>query len=471
MKRYNSDWAKSKSRSMVRDLISRSLLPVSRPQDLRVLCFPGVDAAEIFEVYDKLEIPRENITGLEREKEIADILHDKQLGIEVVNDSLDQFVASHEEFCYDIISLDFIGPIGRELNSAWRLLRKNTGRDIVFHTANLVRRDHRSKGIYRYGHFMDKWTDNEYDNLEKALDSCFDRLYSYSNDKKSSSYMSMTASCLKGGVKKHYDRLFKFLCGRQYHQVIDIIEDTITQTTGRHLNIDRDHPHSSKPGRGIILANIATACRNIMSRKCSTYGITDEKIQAVMMSALYDTCRDGSKYSIREGVFYKYISESGAPMMGDAWFASRLEKQISDRIADLIGYPDQFKITDMDELNRYIILYGIEMLMYERKGTLKREFLGKSTKPLLTKKRAIAEFDNGTSLPEIKDKYRGWEKKPLAQWKAHHTMGRYTPELSKQDALDLIRSGIPLKEIHEAYPSYSEGTLRAYKAHIKMKHY
>ena len=65
-KRYHDDWAKTKSRDLVRLMIERTLLKFRRPKDIRVLCFPGIDAEEIIQVYDSLGIPRSNVVGVER---------------------------------------------------------------------------------------------------------------------------------------------------------------------------------------------------------------------------------------------------------------------------------------------------------------------------------------------------------------------------------------------------------------------
>ena len=73
-KRYQSDWAKAKSRDLVKDMIQKTLLKFRKPEELSVLCLPGIDAEEIFQVYDALGIPRKNIVGVERESDIADAL-------------------------------------------------------------------------------------------------------------------------------------------------------------------------------------------------------------------------------------------------------------------------------------------------------------------------------------------------------------------------------------------------------------
>ena len=107
----------------------------------------------------------------------------------------------------------------------------------------------------------------------------------------------------------------------------------------------------------------------------------------------------------------------------------------------------------------------------------------------LTRELAISELKDGATLDQIREKYRGWKEMPLAQWKAHVTMGTYDETevsgaeelqaavaaddlLSKQDALDLLVAGIPAEEIHSCYPtSFSIGQLRAFKAHVTMGTY
>jgi hypothetical protein len=114
-----------------------------------------------------------------------------------------------------------------------------------------------------------------------------------------------------------------------------------------------------------------------------------------------------------------------------------------------------------------------------------RIFLGNSSKPVLTKKRAVEEFMAGATVEELKEKYRSWSNKPLPQWKAHVTMHTYDTKanleyeedsnlekITKEEAIDLLSSGIPVKEIYDAFPtSFSPGQLRAYKARLTIGSY
>jgi hypothetical protein len=94
---------------------------------------------------------------------------------------------------------------------------------------------------------------------------------------------------------------------------------------------------------------------------------------------------------------------------------------------------------------------------------------------VLTKGRAIEEFKEGKTVNEVRTKYRCWGGKPLAQWKAHVTMGTYEEHeiheedkdletITKEDVIDLISSGIPIEEIHQSYPtSFTLRQLRSLK--------
>lgn len=111
MQTYN-DPAKQRSREKLLDFI-RKHLSFRKPKDLRVVCFPGAEiegeeALEVREVYDRLGIPRQNITGLEQDPKNAERLRKANLGIQVVEtDAYSFFSTTTKQF--DIVSLDYCG--------------------------------------------------------------------------------------------------------------------------------------------------------------------------------------------------------------------------------------------------------------------------------------------------------------------------------------------------------------------------
>ncbi len=73
---------------------------------LKVVCFPGHEALEIFNVYDQLEIPRENIVGIERDPRVMAELKQQNLGIELFEGWDYQFFEQTNER-FDVINLDY----------------------------------------------------------------------------------------------------------------------------------------------------------------------------------------------------------------------------------------------------------------------------------------------------------------------------------------------------------------------------
>lgn len=113
MVRTYNDPAKEKSRERLRAYLETYLRPHKKPQDIKVVCFPGAEvegeeALEVLQVYDLLGIPRKNIVGLEYNPSAAERLQHANLGLEVIcQDSLDFFKTTNKKF--DVISLDYTG--------------------------------------------------------------------------------------------------------------------------------------------------------------------------------------------------------------------------------------------------------------------------------------------------------------------------------------------------------------------------
>lgn len=126
--------------------------------------------------------------------------------------------------------------------------------------------------------------------------------------------------------------------------------------------------------------------------------------------------------------------------------------------------------------------------MAEWSSSLKaRIFLGNSSKQILTQERFYTSLESGKNIEQIKNEYRGWNKKPLEVWRESYANGSYrnspaalpqneaekvNGEFSKEDAIEFLAAGIPAEEIHAAWPElFSLQQLRAFKAHITMGTY
>ncbi|MBI4019725.1 MAG: hypothetical protein HY367_00205, partial [Candidatus Aenigmarchaeota archaeon] len=109
-KKSMEDPAKALWRQKWRRFIKGHPLGSPNPRDWKVVCFPGQDALEVFEVYDRLSIPRENIIGIERDRNNYGRLKRKKLGIELyLGTDMDFFKEAGGR--YDIVNLDYVGPL------------------------------------------------------------------------------------------------------------------------------------------------------------------------------------------------------------------------------------------------------------------------------------------------------------------------------------------------------------------------
>jgi len=508
VKRYSDDWAKARARDMLKDMIERTLLTFRKSQQLSVLCFPGIDAEEILQVYDKIGVPRKNIVGIEREKDIANALEKKDLGIKLNNCTLEEYLKEQKRCVFDVVSLDYIGPISvKQMRLLKDITYKQRRNHFVLHCANLIRRDKNSVPLYYLGYALDHQVDCHDLTLDDVVPSAYlDGIVKRSSaftDKtngnetirpeKMSGYSILLKNCFRGGSLDDMDTLFKFAIGDESEEMIRIIEEKVSSVCNRSIEIDRKRPYG-QPAIATHLVNnyLEQAIWGSIQIECDNYGILHKDTQFVIWQALFDHARQRKMFRAKDAALYSYISESGAPMIGNMYFLSHPERMLKRgaEIVKKIGYPNQFYVKDVHEIYDLVNKYAKESRKFQSeeemheidKKEANRVFLGNSSKPVLSKKRAIEEFRKGATVDDIKKQYRGWSKKPLSQWKAHVTMGTYDAKpiekddsieiISKGELLDLISSGIPTQEIYNAYPtSFSMVQLRAYQSHIKRGTY
>ncbi len=509
-KRYSTDWAKAKSRDLVKDMIERTLLKFVKPQDMRVLCFPGIDAEEIFRVYDPLGIPRSNIVGVERDAEIADAIESKHLGIKLEKTTLKDYILSKGSFNFDVVSLDYTGPLNEEnLYLITRLSKSQVKNHFVLHTANLLKRDAGSIHLYYHGYVLNN---DKYNVGETYSDERIDEIIGRSNnfikklkenksiyDEKKYGYTSMLRVTFAGTSREALNTVIRFISKDRYKEMLRHCEQKVHEITNLEIKLDEDDPFGSTRKTGVSpLAQhfLEQSMYRRIEEECRKQGITNKLIPYTLNYALIEFSNRQHRFlKPKDAICYSYISESGAPMVGDIYFLSYpyREIDIAGEVARSVGFPDKFEIKNkvlLDKLmrdyikaiNKFMSQDELSKVEHKEKN---RIFLGNSSKPVLTKGRAIEEFKVGTTIESLKEKYRGWTNKPLPQWKAHVTMHTYDTKqvldekedsdlekITKEEVLDLLSSDIPADEIYDAFPtSFSIGQLRAYKAHLTMGSY
>ena len=505
-KAYGTDWAKSKSRDLVRDMAKRTIMTYRKPEDVKVLCFPGYDAAEIFEVYDQLGIPRENIVGVEREEDVADKLEGDDLGIKLYRGELEDWVASQNGLDLDIVSLDYTNPITpEELYSLHDIKRLQGIEGFILHHANSARRDAQCNEIYAEGHLLSSPSKNR--NLgkgffEQEYNNGIEKLSSKKSRKntKANSYSERVQSIVTGINFAHMEKIFKFYTGGDHEDAINYIQFRGQRMAGEKIDLNWERPLHSMKGQIpalFIEELVAEVLEETLENRLSEMNYTGNShvMKSVLLSVMAHS--DSKKFDHKMITPYSYVSSSGTPMIGDVSFFRKPIGPLnaSKKILKTLGYPGNFNSNNLKKFLKSTENYlakvskSLKGEVQFRQDKCNRIYLGSSSKPVLSKKRAIQEFRDGLTVEEVKEKYRGWKNKPLSQWKAHVTMGTYDEKsqdteeviefheedsdlekITEEEAKEMITEGIPTKEIYDTYPtSFTRGQLGAFKAWDTMR--
>ncbi len=499
-KHYSDDWAKEKSRQLVKSVIERTILKKKRPEEIKVLFFPGIDAREVFEVYDLLGIPRNNMIGLERERDIADAIDRKNLGIQIIRNekgkplSLEEHFTREKQLDYDVVSLDFIGPLSTaQIDTLKTLKEKQQPQNFVFHCANLLRRDGATASHYVAGSAAASIKDS-YDMLSKSAHAeianklgalisermkeslAAFRQDGFDQEKKAEAYSPSLRLGITGASVSGLLELVRYAYGGTFFEEHrEDLEKIIF--AGKEIEKEKVAFYKDKMALmgGAITKKMSTLCKN---RNISV-DVAPFLAQAIISAG------KGRFYFLdpSECERYHYISESGAPMIGDIYLAHRPDDYIKEarNLARILGFPIFRQPPTVQEVHKAYKQFAESFPLYARfvqievKPLKERTFLGNAAKPILTQERFNESLRLGHSREIIQQTYRGWNNKPLDAWEAAHYGKPYEAqidkstngdELSKDDLIDMIQEGYPLEEIHQAWPSYSIESLRAYKANV-----
>lgn len=105
--------SKQKIRKELKDFIEKNYPKQGQRKGLKVLSLMGHEEHELNTIYDPLEIPRQNITVVERNPEIYNIIKNKNLGVKTIEGTLEEYVLKTKEK-FNIINLDFQGHFDYE---------------------------------------------------------------------------------------------------------------------------------------------------------------------------------------------------------------------------------------------------------------------------------------------------------------------------------------------------------------------
>ncbi len=514
-KDYAHDFAKEKSRDLQREIIAGAPQFAYKPQKVKVLFLPGIDAAEVHQVYDPLKIPRQNLIGVEREREVYEELQRQNLGIRLFHGKLEDYINQYQRFDFSILSFDFTGPFNFDHR---KLLSKVVGRTncdtIVLHVANSIRREqNESKNLYIKGATYKRFCIDSLENLmfggEVGESSV--RFYNYAKkegrriyngevgkNEKEQFYAQSVLSILNDNTWEDMESILKFVFGKEYINELEKLERRLRQK--RIISGDSTGLNLYKEGMFFPFETELIAKR--------IYDFIWDNFPAPINESVILTAEMPVELAISRTKFflpkrvsnYSYVSESGTPMVGCIAHLEhpRYMLSLARDFVKALGFPEQMQPKNINKAKEalekyYLFIYNISKEAQKSKFVVDKQintvhFLGSSAKPVLTKAKAIEEFRAGRSVADVKAKYRGVNGKPLAAWKAHVTMGTYDEKpsveeelvvyeedsdleiITEDEAKDFLASGIPVKEILESYPtSFSIHQLRAYEHWLRKK--
>ena len=519
-KRYTDDWAKDKSRELVKKMIAETVLQKKDPARTRVLCFPGIDYTEVVQVYDQLGIPRENVTGIERDKNVAKVIGERCPEINLYSGTLEDFVEDGKSFNFDVVSLDFMGPIAMsQIDVLKNLRRKQKVDEFLFHGANLVRReDENTKEAYavwdaktgistndpnlieggwtgvvgRLGNKFKTLTENS---VSKFFGKVFDK--KDKKERKANAYSSYLRTALTGLSVPGQIESFRFAYGdKEFDEKFVLTDD------GKLISRDLlDRGSSDYIGNLDISNGMLAKLQERIGIICANKKMPKEYVLPIFKGVMFAGRETFFNVDTEKFERYGYISETGAPMIGDIYFVRKPSELIKacKKVARSVGFMNGGMMEDGHKIARHAqslnhIFFDhsaalMDAALFEFEDLGDRTFLGNSSKPILNKRLYLEAIADGVDDSSVKNLYRSWKSEDLESWRAEYegrpapaietpTVVRKIPserpgngELTKENIIAMIGEGIPIDEINKAWPEYGIRTLRAYKANFTRGSY
>lgn len=452
--------AKQRSRKLFRKFIKRNL---PNYQNAKILCLPGHEALEIFEVYDKLGIPRENITGLERDFESYKKLKAKKLGIKLFHGELEAFVTSEPSGDFNILSLDFMGHLGTFENDIFALMNSRhvaVDECVVFTNFAGAREQSKTQEYYRDGEnssslsFYRACEASNFSRFQEDTKNARDDLKEYSSSEQ-----------LKKGLKNKAENMSLVLQRTlSYRDSADFIarlaEDAFLSDTEKGAFFNAAHVlqnslHKSKSVPMGMLVLTALKAAQFLAEKIATESIpfaareykTEEHINNI---------KTGVSISLYQALMYayapqrhiesfsscKYVSSNGMPMLGDMFHLKTKKgfcylRNLTNRDADtfwkfvrpFFERPHHSVMVDLDIVIRQHPTY-FSKAKWEPTA---RIFLGTENELKDAIVPLSKEESKAVAIRMLKENQpidlivaaAGVSKGTIAAWKAHITMGTY----------------------------------------------
>jgi len=411
--------------------------PKDERKTINMVCLPGAQARDVYDITDVLKIPRSNVWGLERDKDVYKIIESKNLGINLFQGTDGEFFKETKDK-FDVVSLDYFGQLkDQELNS----LRHLFGREVmkpkgVLHTNFYGSREsEKVKEIYKTGSVIRA-------SMGKLKEKSFQEINEIINQGK-------LDSLLKEGFE-------------EYVFSIKGLREGLTRAI------------MSVAGSGKF--NLKTEDMN----KILHYGFEDvdrlESSGIPLRLAYYLAFKENKPYFCDCVERYKYVSDVGSPMLTDIFLFNQHREWFDGREYPIVIDSSNFekpvvKIKGVPLNTTKELMNGLLLSRGERReSSIINDILTSTERKILTQANRVYGYCGRLRETDIiKDRqFLGSSHKiKELETEAPHPEN---PSLSKDEIIKLLKEGKTSQWIVENYNA-DPNQVRAYKAWITMGKY
>jgi hypothetical protein len=426
-----------------------------------------------------------NIVCLEKEGPYVSEIKASAPGVDVRYQSFGDFVRTERDLDYQIVSLDFCGPLTwHEIDALNLLLKRQKSRSMVLHVANLVKRDSYSTSIYSTGlSALDfSYTREGPRSMQGQLERRVGDFRSFHAKRESGesqvsekryAFSRMIRAAFGGlGInedsQKRIEDVIFFLSAEYRQEVIEMTRTLYHTLGGDPALVDPRKPFTSLPPTittayltQIMFKKVCDACVRQILNNSQGNPRDVEPFSDGFSKALLIGLRDDSFYVDYRRAFYSYISESGAPMTGDVYFLRKPYKLINatQEFLRMIGYPSKYQVKDFRKLCLSLTDFSdkSDRLFNEAPSTNideqinGRVFLGSSAKgkkkfSVLTVEERIDALDLGIPESELTEQ-------PVQEAQTAPDAKYVFSENEKQRIRDMRQVGATIEDIHATFPA------------------
>ena len=291
-------------------------------RNFNVFCLPGSEMLEIFEVYDELGVKRKNITGLEeigieyqKLKSNNDSLEDK---IKVYNSSALDFVKStNTERKFDLFSLDFCGYF-------------DSAKDDILHYI-AIRSLMRDRPILITNYLMQRESNNAQEAMQKGsfFSSLIMDMVSHSDTLSVNDIKKNLLQC--ADIINDKERLYETFVGKSD---LTKLRDSVVQKAPISKMYDGVGYWNTPLFRKILGISSENGVKNELSEFVDMINRNRYPFSPGILIEFYERIEDArtrsvigyflgkdvGSFIIKDHETYKYISNSGRPMISDFYY-------------------------------------------------------------------------------------------------------------------------------------------------------